>query len=118
MLGRLVALYEHKVFVQAVIWNIDPFDQWGVELGKELALRLAPLVGDVAGRDARPRCLDSRIAGASAISRGDLKAAAEKTKSFRATNSEDRPCITAIISSPGKASSGLRRSAMVSLPLR
>ena len=45
-LGRLIALYEHKVFVQSVIWNIDPFDQWGVELGKELALRLAPLVAD------------------------------------------------------------------------
>ena len=41
-LGRLVALYEHKVFVQSVIWDINPFDQWGVELGKELANRLAP----------------------------------------------------------------------------
>jgi glucose-6-phosphate isomerase len=46
ILGRLIALYEHKVFVQSVIWNIDPFDQWGVELGKELALRLAPLIAD------------------------------------------------------------------------
>lgn len=36
-LGALVALYEHKVFVQSVIWNINPFDQWGVELGKQLA---------------------------------------------------------------------------------
>ncbi|MBB4197002.1 glucose-6-phosphate isomerase [Rhodoblastus sphagnicola] len=49
-LGRLVALYEHKVFVQSVIWNINPFDQWGVELGKELCNRLAPLVSD-AGAD-------------------------------------------------------------------
>jgi glucose-6-phosphate isomerase len=39
-LGRLVALYEHNVFTQAVIWNIDPFDQWGVELGKVLAQRI------------------------------------------------------------------------------
>ncbi|MGB2730963.1 MAG: glucose-6-phosphate isomerase [Methylovirgula sp.] len=46
VLGALIALYEHKVFVQSVIWNIDPFDQWGVELGKELASRLAPLVAD------------------------------------------------------------------------
>ncbi|MHB8883614.1 MAG: glucose-6-phosphate isomerase [Methylovirgula sp.] len=46
VLGQLIALYEHKVFVQSVIWDIDPFDQWGVELGKELALRLAPIVGD------------------------------------------------------------------------
>ena len=36
-LGRLIALYEHKVFVQGVIWNINSFDQWGVELGKQLA---------------------------------------------------------------------------------
>ena len=41
-LGRLVALYEHKVFVQGVLWHIDSFDQWGVELGKALAGRIAP----------------------------------------------------------------------------
>ena len=46
MLGRLIALYEHKVFVEAAIWNINPFDQWGVELGKELASQLAPAVAD------------------------------------------------------------------------
>ncbi|MEO8145023.1 MAG: glucose-6-phosphate isomerase [Betaproteobacteria bacterium] len=39
-LGRLVALYEHKVFAQGVLWNINSFDQWGVELGKELAQRI------------------------------------------------------------------------------
>jgi glucose-6-phosphate isomerase len=41
-LGALVALYEHSVFTQGVIWNIDSFDQWGVELGKVLAQRIAP----------------------------------------------------------------------------
>ncbi len=41
-LGRLIALYEHIVFTQAVIWDIDPFDQWGVELGKALAQRIVP----------------------------------------------------------------------------
>lgn len=42
--GQLIALYEHKVFVQSVIWNINPFDQWGVELGKQIATSLlAPL---------------------------------------------------------------------------
>jgi len=46
MLGRLIALYEHKVFVQSAIWDINAFDQWGVELGKELASRLAPIVSD------------------------------------------------------------------------
>ena len=39
-LGSLIALYEHKVFVQSVIWNINPFDQWGVELGKHLARKI------------------------------------------------------------------------------
>ncbi|MET9083929.1 glucose-6-phosphate isomerase [Streptomyces sp. NPDC004237] len=42
VLGQLVALYEHKVFVQGAIWNIDSFDQWGVELGKVLAKRIEP----------------------------------------------------------------------------
>ncbi len=36
-LGQLIALYEHKVFVEGVVWGIDSFDQWGVELGKKLA---------------------------------------------------------------------------------
>jgi glucose-6-phosphate isomerase len=42
MLGKLVALYEHSVFTQGVIWDINPFDQWGVELGKALAQRIIP----------------------------------------------------------------------------
>ncbi len=43
-LGRLIALYEHKVFVQGAIWNVNSFDQWGVELGKVLANRIIPEV--------------------------------------------------------------------------
>jgi glucose-6-phosphate isomerase len=53
-LGALIALYEHKVFVQGAIWGINSFDQWGVELGKELANSLTPMVegrAPVAGRD-------------------------------------------------------------------
>jgi glucose-6-phosphate isomerase len=42
MLGKLIALYEHKIFVQGVIWNIFSFDQWGVELGKQLANKILP----------------------------------------------------------------------------
>ena len=42
VLGKLVALYEHSVFTQGVIWNVDSFDQWGVELGKVLAQRIVP----------------------------------------------------------------------------
>ncbi|HET9700672.1 MAG TPA: glucose-6-phosphate isomerase [Burkholderiales bacterium] len=45
VLGALVALYEHSVFTQSVIWDINPFDQWGVELGKALANRIAPELG-------------------------------------------------------------------------
>ena len=41
-LGKLVALYEHSVFTQGAIWDIDSFDQWGVELGKALAVRIIP----------------------------------------------------------------------------
>jgi glucose-6-phosphate isomerase len=41
-LGTLIALYEHSVFTQGAIWNIDSFDQWGVELGKVLAMRIIP----------------------------------------------------------------------------
>jgi len=47
MLGRLIALYEHKIFTQGIIWNINSFDQWGVELGKQLAKTILPeLEGD------------------------------------------------------------------------
>lgn len=45
-LGALIALYEHKVFVQAAIWNINPFDQWGVELGKTLCRAIEPELAD------------------------------------------------------------------------
>ena len=48
-LGRLIALYEHSVFTQAAIWDIDPFDQWGVELGKVLAQRIIPELEGKAG---------------------------------------------------------------------
>jgi glucose-6-phosphate isomerase len=45
-LGRLVALYEHKVFTQSVLWGINAFDQWGVELGKKMCEEVLPLVRD------------------------------------------------------------------------
>jgi glucose-6-phosphate isomerase len=41
-LGSLIAMYEHKIFVQGIIWNINSFDQWGVELGKQLAKNILP----------------------------------------------------------------------------
>jgi glucose-6-phosphate isomerase len=45
-LGSLIAMYEHKIFTQGVIWNIFSFDQWGVELGKQLANRILPELKD------------------------------------------------------------------------
>jgi len=45
-LGALIAFYEHKIFVQGIIWNIFSFDQWGVELGKVLAKRILPELSD------------------------------------------------------------------------
>ncbi|MFC8261285.1 glucose-6-phosphate isomerase [Streptomyces sp. NPDC057291] len=48
VLGQLIALYEHKVFVQGAIWNIDSFDQWGVELGKVLAKKIEPVLTETA----------------------------------------------------------------------
>ncbi|MCA0336695.1 MAG: glucose-6-phosphate isomerase [Actinobacteria bacterium] len=45
VVGQLIALYEHITFVQGVVWGIDSFDQWGVELGKQLALQIAPAIG-------------------------------------------------------------------------
>jgi glucose-6-phosphate isomerase len=65
-LGALIALYEHKVFVQGVVWNIDSFDQWGVELGKQLARPiLAELAAGAPGpaHDASTRALISRLSG-------------------------------------------------------
>ena len=58
-LGRLIALYEHKVFVQGVIWGINSFDQWGVELGKELASNLEPVINS----DATVSSLDGSTVG-------------------------------------------------------
>ncbi|MGA8051132.1 MAG: glucose-6-phosphate isomerase [Burkholderiales bacterium] len=63
-LGKLVALYEHSVFTQGAIWDIDSFDQWGVELGKVLADRIIPALGrteaPMAGHDSSTRALIRR----------------------------------------------------------
>jgi glucose-6-phosphate isomerase len=63
-LGALIALHEHKVFVEGVIWNLNSFDQWGVEYGKTLARTLLPRLlegGDAAGLDASTRGLVARL---------------------------------------------------------
>ncbi|MEV7318671.1 glucose-6-phosphate isomerase [Streptomyces sp. NPDC093970] len=60
VLGQLVALYEHKVFTQGAVWNIDSFDQWGVELGKVLAKRVEPALtegAEVPGLDPSTKAL-------------------------------------------------------------
>ncbi|MEM8795653.1 MAG: glucose-6-phosphate isomerase [Pseudomonadota bacterium] len=63
-LGQLIALYEHKVFVQGIVWGVNSFDQWGVELGKALAKRLLPVLDGAPppeGQDASTRALVSRF---------------------------------------------------------
>jgi glucose-6-phosphate isomerase len=59
VLGQIVALYEHRVFVEGAILGINSYDQWGVELGKELAKSLEPLVAgeDASGMDASTQAL-------------------------------------------------------------
>lgn len=59
VLGQIIALYEHRVFVEGAIWGINSFDQWGVELGKELANALLPMVqgADAGGKDPSTRGL-------------------------------------------------------------
>jgi glucose-6-phosphate isomerase len=64
-LGALVALHEHKVALLGALWGVNPFDQWGVELGKEMARRLAPaLAGDAEAGDAATRAAIAAIRGA------------------------------------------------------
>ena len=53
--GALIALYEHRTFVQGVIWDLDSFDQWGVELGKQLGKTILPRLLGEAGQ-AAPEC--------------------------------------------------------------
>jgi glucose-6-phosphate isomerase len=60
----LIALYEHKIFVQGVIWNLNSYDQWGVELGKQLASRILPELkadGDVTSHDASTNALINHV---------------------------------------------------------
>ncbi len=77
MLGELVATYEHKVLTQGVIWGINSFDQWGVELGKALAQKIVPQLSAEGRARARPRQLHQRPhpplpAGPSVAARGYL----------------------------------------------
>jgi glucose-6-phosphate isomerase len=65
-LGKLLALYEHKVYVQGVIWDVNSFDQWGVQLGKRLASQLAPAV-ERAGGGAEPTALTGALAALRAL---------------------------------------------------
>ena len=64
-LGALLALHEHKTFVEGVLWGINSFDQWGVELGKVLAARILPELkgGDVGDHDPSTAALITRLKG-------------------------------------------------------
>jgi glucose-6-phosphate isomerase len=63
-LGRLIAMYEHKIFVQGIIWDINSFDQWGVELGKQLAKKILPELlqpGEVTSHDSSTNGLINHV---------------------------------------------------------
>ena len=63
-LGKLIALYEHKIFVQGIIWNVNSFDQWGVELGQKLASAILPELrksGEVSAHDSSTNGLINEI---------------------------------------------------------
>lgn len=70
-LGMLIALYEHKVFVQSVLWNINPFDQWGVEKGKEIANQILPILN---GQQQETTHLDASTRGLIELLLGNKKA--------------------------------------------
>lgn len=78
VLGSLIAMYEHKIFVQGVIWDIFSFDQWGVELGKQLAQRILPELGNDQTADAHDSSTNGLI---NAFKRMRAEAAAVKVKS-------------------------------------
>lgn len=69
-LGMLIALYEHKVFVQSVLWNINPFDQWGVEKGKEIANQILPILN---GQQQEKAHLDASTRGLIELLLGNKK---------------------------------------------
>jgi len=73
VLGSLVAMYEHKIFVQGIVWNIYSFDQWGVELGKQLASKILPELeapGDVTTHDSSTNGLINRFKSKRAKAKG------------------------------------------------
>ena len=69
-LGRIIALYEHRVFVEATIWNINAFDQWGVELGKELATGLQAMVEGRQSADGRDSSTQGLVGWMRGLQRG------------------------------------------------
>jgi len=69
-LGALIALYEHRIFVQGVVWNVNSYDQWGVELGKQLANRILP---ELAAGEADPNVALNHDSSTNALIRWYLR---------------------------------------------
>lgn len=69
-LGSLIAIYEHKIFVQGIIWQINSFDQWGVELGKQLANKILPELADESSIDSHDSSTNGLINAYKKMSNG------------------------------------------------
>ena len=95
MVGQLIALYEHQVFTEGVIWGIDSFDQWGVELGKTQAKALLPvLTDDAAPAEQSDSSTDALVrhyrAGARSVRLSDFGAPSRQRLRARITGSQNR----------------------------
>jgi hypothetical protein len=110
-----LALYEHKVFVESVIWNINPFDQWGVEYGKQLANRLLPIIE---GRAKPADGLDSSTAGLIAALPGKSMKVLFATSELAPMGQDRRPRRCRRRAAGGFARSGRRRARPGARPTR
>ena len=108
VLGQLIALYEHIVFVQGTVWGINSFDQWGVELGKELANRITPeLTGRARPVAARPlHQRRDRLVPRAALSWLPIARCGESNPSPRIASSSRRSSASAQWSIDSTTSSG------------
>jgi glucose-6-phosphate isomerase len=105
-LGALLALYEHRIFVQGVIWGVNSFDQWGVELGKQLADRILPELRSDGPGGPQPAAPGGPQPAAHDASTAALIAHIRATRSARSSEAQAAPPPTHAGSDPEGASGG------------